>query len=108
MYALRAVEMLCISRREFITVRGQFHSRVFQNIDPHTPLRSASVSFPRNKGGGVHTTHSPGGEGGGGSIFWKMRDTGLASYSANLSTVLVHAENYSFNFDKKGNSISSL
>jgi hypothetical protein len=32
-------------------------------------------------------THSPGGEGGGGSIFWKTRDIGLASYSNNLSTV---------------------
>jgi len=31
-------------------------------------------------------THSPGGEGGGGSIFWKTRDIGLASYSNNLST----------------------
>jgi hypothetical protein len=32
-------------------------------------------------------THSPGLEGGGGSIFWKMRDIGLPSYSNNLSTV---------------------
>jgi hypothetical protein len=29
-------------------------------------------------------THSPGGEGGGGSIFWKTRDIGLPSYSNNL------------------------
>jgi hypothetical protein len=37
---------------------------------------------------GVHTTHSPpGGEGGGGSIFWKTRDIGLSSYSNNLFTV---------------------
>ncbi len=34
-------------------------------------------------------THSPGGEGGGGSIFWKTRDIGLASYSNNLSTILI-------------------
>jgi hypothetical protein len=26
-------------------------------------------------------THSPGGEGDGGSIFWKTRDIGLPSYS---------------------------
>jgi hypothetical protein len=32
-------------------------------------------------------THSPGGEGGGGSIFWKTRDIGLPSYSNNLSTL---------------------
>ncbi len=31
-------------------------------------------------------THSPGGEGGGGSIFWKTQDIWLASYSNNLST----------------------
>ncbi len=55
---------------------------VFQNIDP--PLHPANVSSPRTKGGGVH---SPGGEGGGGSIFWKTQDIGLASYSNNLSTV---------------------
>jgi hypothetical protein len=30
--------------------------------------------------------HSPGGEGDGGSIFWKTRDIGLPSYSNNLST----------------------
>jgi hypothetical protein len=35
-------------------------SGVFQNIDPPTP-------------------HSPGGEGGGGSIFWKTPDTALYS-----------------------------
>jgi hypothetical protein len=48
-------------------------SRFFQNIDP---LRPASVTSPRNKGG----------EGGGGSIIWKTRDIGLVSYSNNLST----------------------
>ncbi len=30
--------------------------------------------------------HSPGGEGGGGSMFWKTRDIGLPSYSNYLST----------------------
>jgi hypothetical protein len=35
-------------------------------------------------------THSPGGEGGGGSIFWKTQDIGLASYSNNLSTARTH------------------
>jgi hypothetical protein len=43
-------------------------SLVFQNIDPSPP------------------SHSPGGEGRGGSIFWKTRDIGLPSYSNNLST----------------------
>jgi hypothetical protein len=49
-------------------------SLVFQNIDPPSSLRP---------GGG---TNSPGGEGGGGSIFCKTRETGLPSYSNNLST----------------------
>jgi hypothetical protein len=53
-------------------------SLVFQNIDPS--LRPARVSSPRN------TRHSPGGERGGGSIFWNTRDIGLPSYSNNLST----------------------
>ncbi len=68
--------MIDYRRREIITVRGQSYVRVFQNMEPHPPLRPASVSFPRNKGG----------EGGGGSIFWKTRDIGLAFYSNNLST----------------------
>jgi hypothetical protein len=52
-------------------------SLVFQNIDPHPPLRLASVSSPATKAGG---THSPGGEGDGWSIFWKTREIGLPSY----------------------------
>ncbi len=44
-------------------------------------------------------THLPGGEGGGGSIFWKRRDIGLASYSNNLSTVsLVKTANFAWIF----------
>ncbi len=39
---------------------------------------------PQQRRGG---THSPGGEGCGGSIFWKTRDIGLSSYSNNLSTL---------------------
>ncbi len=43
-----------------------------------------SVPNPtRNKGGG---THSPGGEGDGGSIFWKTRVIGLPSYG-NICTL---------------------
>jgi hypothetical protein len=59
-------------------------SWVFQNIDPPTPLSTRRMcSPPATKAGG---THLPGGEGGGGSIFWKTQDIGLASYSNNLST----------------------
>ncbi len=37
-------------------------------------------------------THSPGGEGGGGSIFWKTPDIGLASYSIiSLRSILLQA-----------------
>jgi hypothetical protein len=61
---------------------------VFRTIDPsipppqppQPPLHPASVSSRRTKGGG-YTTHSPGGEGVGGSIFRKTPDIGLASYS---------------------------
>jgi hypothetical protein len=56
-------------------------SLVFQNIDP---LPSGECVRPTFVGGG--RTHSPGGKGGGGSIFWKTKDMGLPSYSNNLST----------------------
>jgi hypothetical protein len=47
-------------------------------LTPRPPLRLASVSSPPTKAGG---THSLGGEGGGGSIFWKTSEIGLPSYS---------------------------
>ncbi len=60
-------------------------SLVFQNIDPPSPsLLGEFVLPPPNKGGGgggVGGTHSPGGEGDEGSIFWKTREIGLPSYS---------------------------
>ncbi len=56
---------------------------VFQNIDPPSPSPPGECVLPPTKAGG---THSPGGEGGGGSIFWKTQDIGLAYYSNNLST----------------------
>ncbi len=52
-------------------------SGVFQNIDPPSPSPPGECVLPHNKGG---DTHSPGGEGGEGSIFWKTPDIGLASY----------------------------
>jgi hypothetical protein len=58
-------------------------SLVFQNIDPPPPSPPGEC-VPLLGGG---RTHSPGGEGAGGSIFWKTRDIGLPSYSNNLSTV---------------------
>ncbi len=55
---------------------------------PPTPFSTQRVCPPpsecvlpphqRRGGGGVHTTNTPGGEG---SIFWKTRDIGFASYS---------------------------
>ncbi len=62
-------------------------SCVFQNIDPPpppNPLSARRVCPPPARKGG---THSPGG----GSIFWKTHDKGLASYSNNLSTVYTHS-----------------
>jgi hypothetical protein len=57
-------------------------SLVFQNIEPPPPSLPGECVPPPLLGG---RTHSPGGEGGGGSIFWKTRDIGLPSYSNNLS-----------------------
>jgi hypothetical protein len=47
-------------------------------LTPTPPPPSECVLTPHQRRGG---THSPGGEGGGGSIFWKTPDIGLASYS---------------------------
>ncbi len=51
-------------------------------LTPHPPHRPASVYQPPLVRG---RTHSLGGEGGGGSIFWKMRDTAL--HSTYVSTL---------------------
>jgi hypothetical protein len=62
-------------------------SLVFQNIVPPPPSPPGECVPPGPAFvGGEGGTHSPSGEGGGGSIFWKTRDIGLPSYSNNLST----------------------
>ncbi len=49
-------------------------------LTPHPPLHPASVSPPPPKAGGGGGTHTLAGRlGGGGSIFWKTPDIGLAS-----------------------------
>jgi hypothetical protein len=69
-------------RREIIyckrAILSLSSSKILTPHGPHPPLRLASVSSPPTKAGG---THSPGGEGDGGSIFWKTREIGLPSYS---------------------------
>jgi hypothetical protein len=52
----------------------------------HNTVFSLSLTIGINVEAKARGTHSPGGEGGGGSIFWKTRDIGLASYSNNLYT----------------------
>ncbi len=73
-------------RREIITVSGQSYVSRLPKYWRPTPLsaRRGDCVPPAFVGGG--RTHSPGGEGGGGSIFWKTRDIGLPSYSNNLFT----------------------
>ncbi len=63
---------------EYRTVSG-----VLQNIDSPTPCPpSECVLPPHHKAGrGGGGSHSPGGEGDGGLIFWKKPDIELASYS---------------------------
>jgi hypothetical protein len=70
-------------------------SDVFQNIDPPPPHRRARrVCTPRLWCGG--RTHSLGGEGGGGSIFWKTPDTAL--YSTYVSTLCQYLTFFFFIF----------
>jgi hypothetical protein len=80
-----AVHVYCIvgyTHKVLTNVEYRAVSDVFQNIDPPPPLPLASVSFPRTKGGGVHTRRAVRGMGG---QFWKTPAIGLASYN-NLST----------------------
>ncbi len=72
-YILQEFTHKLLTHVEYRAVSG-----IFQNIDPPPPSPPSECVLPRTKGGGVH---SPGGEGGGGSIFWKTPDKGLASYS---------------------------
>ncbi len=72
-------------RREIFTVRGQSYFSRLPKYWPTIPLSTRRVCPPpATKAGG---SHSPGGEGDGGSIFWKTREIGLPSYSNNLSTM---------------------
>ncbi len=79
-----------VVREEGFTPQSNYICRVqinvwrlpkYQILTPH-PLSPSECVLPphQRRGGGVH---SPGGEGlgGGGSIFWKTPDIGLASYS---------------------------
>jgi hypothetical protein len=66
-------------------------SLVFQNIDPSPSPPGACVPPAFVVGG---RTYSPGGEGGGGSIFRKTRDIGLPSFSNNLTTLTAKAGPY--------------
>ncbi len=72
--------------RDIVTVRGQSYFSRLPKYWPPIPLSARRVCPPpATKAEG---THSPGGEGDGGSIFWKTREIGLPSYSNNLSTFL--------------------
>jgi hypothetical protein len=59
---------------------------VFQNIDPSPPGECVPPPPPAFGTGGEGTL-AIGGEGGGGSIFWKTSDTAL--YSTYVSTFLL-------------------
>ncbi len=72
------IRTFACGRREII-VRGQsYFSRLPKYWTP-IPLSARRVCTPRR-------TDSPGGEGDGGSIFWKTREIGLPSYN-DLSTL---------------------
>ncbi len=70
-------------RREIIT-RGQSYSSRIPQYWPPIPLSAGRMCTPRLCCGG--RTNSPGGEGDGGSIFWKTRKIGLA-FCNDLSTL---------------------
>ena len=73
-------------------------SGVFQNFDPTPPSPPSECVLPphqRRGGGEVNTRRAV--RGGGGSIFWKRPDIGLASYSLiPLSTVTSREVNFRY------------
>ncbi len=71
------------NRREII-VRGQSYFSRLPKYWPPIPISARRVCTPPLLRG---RTDSPGGEGDGGSIFWKTREIGLPSYN-DLSTIL--------------------
>jgi hypothetical protein len=71
------------SMERLILLEDNPMSLVFQNIDPPSPSPPGECVPPAFVGG---EDTLAGRRGGGGSIFWKTRDIGLASYSNNLST----------------------
>ncbi len=73
--------LLCLGRREVVTVRGRSYFSRLPKYWPPSPSPPGESVLPRNKGGGYTL-----GEGSGGSIFWKTREIGLPSYNNNLST----------------------
>ncbi len=72
-------------RRREIIVRGQSYFSRLPKYWPPIPISARRVCTPCLCCGG--RTDSPGGEGDGGSIFWKTREIGLPSYN-DLSTVI--------------------
>ena len=64
----------------YFTVRGQSYFSRLPRYWPPIPSPPGESVLPPH-GGGEGGTHSPGGEGDGGSIFWKTRDLGLPSHS---------------------------
>ncbi len=81
------------AQRDYYCKRAILRLSSSKILTPLSPSPPGECVLPAFIGG---RTHSPGGEGGGGSIFWKTRDIGLPSYSNNLSTVAgVSANEYS-------------
>ncbi len=79
------VTKTCNPQRDYYCKRAILCLSSSKILTPPPPSPPGECVLTPTKAGG---THSPGGEGGGGSIFWKTRDIGLPSYSNNLSTVL--------------------
>ncbi len=71
--------LIASSQKVLTYVEYSAVSGILKNIDPPPPSPpSECFLLPHQRQGG---THSLGGEGGGGSIFLKTPDIGLASYS---------------------------
>jgi hypothetical protein len=80
----RVLDYACLNWRSLVKQKDWKHALQVRAIQLFMLLRPASVSYPRNKGGGggyTVKTHPPVGKGGWGSLFWKKLAIGLASNS---------------------------
>jgi hypothetical protein len=90
---------LC-AQSTYFTVRGQSYFSRLPKYWPPTPSPPGECVLPLPPPTKAGVTHSPGGEGDGGSILWKTREIELPSYSKKMHSVAVRMDPPQLSFDR--------